>query len=149
MIADDLEYSIQDSVLPTSTDLEFIDPILVPTTLNNTTTTTTTLFSPDEQIIEDGISLIEENINSNDEVLNLSVLNLSNILEYDYENNFVSSISVLNYDNAINNSSKSAIFNNTLILFILLLILQLSFNFLENRKIEYLLNMQLIYKNCL
>ena len=146
VIADDLEYSIQDSVLPTSTDLEFIDPILVPTTLNNTTTTTTTLFSPDEQIIEDGISLIEENINSNDEVLNLSVLNLSNILEYDYENNFVSSISVLNYDNAINNSSKSAIFNNTLILFILLLILQLSFNFLENRKIEYLLNMQLISK---
>lgn len=146
VITDDLEYSIQDSVLPTSTDLEFIDPVLVPTTINNITTTTTTLFSPDEQIIEDGISLVQENITSNDEVLNLSVLNLSNLLEYDYENSFVLSIPVLNYENAINNSSKYLIFNNTLILFIILLILQLSFNFFENRKIDYLLNMQLISK---
>ena len=119
-----IEKTISDRVTPSESDLDFIEPIVTPTT---TTTippsTTTTLFSEDELIISDGLTSDANQGSESEETLNVEFLQISNLLNYELENNYLNQFNSFDYNEFTN---RDRINQTSIYSFIILLLFYLA-----------------------
>ena len=91
VIKDGEEYSVSETITPSSSGLEFVEPVVTPTTSSTTTSsTTTTIFSPDQEIVSETLTQIENNNTNIENQVDLSNFQLSNILLIEIDNNYLS-----------------------------------------------------------
>lgn len=119
-----IEKTISDRATPSASDLDFIEPIVTPTT---TTTippsTTTTLFSEDELIISDGLTSDANQGSESEETLNVEFLQISNLLNYELENNYLNQFNSFDYNEFTN---RDRINQTSIYSFIILLLFYLA-----------------------
>ena len=85
------EYTVSETITPSSSGLEFVEPVVTPTTSSTTTSsTTTTIFSSDQEIVSDSLTQIENNNTNLENQIDLSNFQLSNILLIEIDNNYLS-----------------------------------------------------------
>ena len=118
------EYSVSETITPSSSGLEFVEPVVTPTTSSTTTSSTTTsIFSPDQEIVSESLTQIENNNINIENQVDLSNFQLSNIFLIEIDNNYLSEFKSFQTEEFLDSErvKSSSLFSFIILIFFILL----------------------------